>query len=74
MNNNNIVVKFKNGILYGQYTTRDPKDQDDDGTPVFKAQTPAESINDRYAHKRLKTQLCLAYDNWVHNEKYKANN
>lgn len=70
MNNDNVLFWYEDGFLYGQYSTRDPKDTDDDGTPIWIRKTEASGLDDYYAKKRLKAKLCAAYDNWVRHEKY----
>ena len=70
MNYNNTRWSFEDGILIATHTLRDPDDPDDDGTPVWKASTPAAGIDDHYAIKRLKRDLVRLHDNWFNHEKY----
>ena len=65
MNWKNTLFWYENGLLYGEWLSRDRADPDYDGVPVIKLSVPAESVHDRAAMKRLRGKLSLEYDKWV---------
>ena len=65
MNYRNTTYWYVDGYLYAEWTSQDRDDSDNDGTPRFTASTPAESVDDYYAMKRIKSQLVRKYDKWI---------
>ena len=59
MNNEDIDIWFDSGVLYAKYYTGDREDED---MPVITAEVPAESIDDRLAMKKLRSNLARLID------------